>query len=603
MMETKHPARSVLLRAIRAIRAITLTAPIVAMPLLTACGSDDDSNDSASLPELSVDADSSYEVAETTELSGLTLAAGASLTTADGYSLTLTVDGVETAIEAGASYSGDVVLTVTSDIAITYGELDPHYFRTAVYVEDGAYVAEKSVAAAYVDGDVTDTALTGGSITSEGESFNGVMVTSSSDTADAFDYAIDGLTVDFTGNGGNDFAGYGAAVYSAGQTDVSLDNTSITTQGAIRTAVFVGGNSTMRVNNSDIYVQNGTLPDDYEFTVALGEMMEVPWMLGLTGNVRATNLVGNGTAYYINSTVKAQGWGALSTDDTDSVRLYCIDSTLETEESGYGAYSIGDAVDSFSGCTVNVNDYGLIMAAEGSGTFTDASVVNSDRFGVMLHSSGSGTLTIERGSVFNTGEAVIQSKGSFPTIVVDDAELNSEQGIILQMMANDDPYFATFMAENPDLFAGASEAGEATASFSNVTLNGDIIHGNTAAGNLAVSLASTTLTGAITTANTTFQFEADGLAASDVTAEQYSYIGQVVNEFAATTDDSGLDLTLDGSSSWVVDETSYLTNLTLEDGAAITAPDGYTVTMLVDGVETAIAAGEYSTVTLQVAAN
>lgn len=573
-------------------------APILITPLLTACGGDSDSDSDVAL---SIEAASSLEISETQTLDALTLGSESSLTVPDGYSLTLTVDGVETGIEAGESYSGDLKLTLTEEIEITYGELDPHYFRTAVYVEDGAYVANKSVAAAYVDGEVTDTAMTGGSITSVGEAFNGVMVTSSTDSTDTFEYAINDLTVDFTGNGANDFAGYGAAIYTSGYADVSVDNASITTKGAIRTAAFVGGNSTMRMTNSDIYVQNGTLPDDYEFTVALGEMMEVPWMLGLTGNVRATNLVANGTAYYINTTVKAQGWGTLSTDDTESVRLYCIDSTLETEESGYGAYSIGDAVDSFSGCEINVNDYGLIMAAEGDGIFTDGTVVNSDRFGVMLHSNGSGTLTIERGSVFNTGEAVIQSKGSFPTINVSDSELNTADGIILQMMANDDPYFATFMAENPDLFAGAAAAtGEASATFTDMTLNGDIIHGNTASGNLTVTLASTSLTGAITTANTTFKFEDDGLAATDVTAEQYYYIGQVINEFAATDDDGGLDLTLDASSSWTVDETSYLTNLTLEEGATLIAADGSTLTMLVDGTETTIAAGSYANVTLQV---
>lgn len=580
------------------VRSVSCLLPVAAAPFLTACGGDDDTN-TASAAELSVEADSSYQIAETTSLSSLTLATGASLATADGYSLTLTVDGVETPIEADSRYSGDVVLTQTSKIAITYGELEPHEFRTAVYVEDGAYIASKSVNAALVDSDVTDTTLTGGSITSVGENFNGVMVTSSADNTDTFDYSIDGLTVDFSGNGGNDFAGFGSALYAGGYANVTVDNTTINTHGAIRTAVFAGGNSTMRVNNSSIEVENGTLPDDYEFTVALGEMMEVPWMLGLTGNVRATNLVGNATAYYINSTVKAQGWGALSTDDTESVRLYCIDSTLETVESGYGAYSIGDAIDTFSGCTINVNDYGLIMAAEGSGIFTDGTVVNSDRFGVMAHSNGNGTLRIERGSVFNTGEAIIQAKGSFPTIEVDNATLNSEDGIILQLMANDDPYFAVFLESFPEL---AGEPGSAaSASFSNMALTGDIINGNTAWGDLAVSLANVSLTGAITTANTSFQFAADGLAASDVTAEQYYYIGQVVNEYAATGEDYGLTVSIDGSSSWIVSATSYLTGLTIADGASIAAADGATLTMLVGGVATPIAAGTFSDVTLQVA--
>ncbi|MCY0967385.1 hypothetical protein [Parathalassolituus penaei] len=580
--------------------ALLRLSPLFLAITLAACGSDSDNKSSSAdtTQSLEVAADSSYTVSSTTTLDSLTIASGATLAAEDGKSLTMTVDGVETPLAEG-SYSGTVVLTPTDNIEITYGELDPHYFRTAVYVEDGAYVASKSVASAYVDGEVTDSSLSGGSITSVGEKFNGIMVTSSADNTDTFDYDISDVTINFTGNGGNDFAGFGAAIYSNGYANVNVENATIETTGAVRTAVFVDGNSTMSVNNSNIEVHNGTLPEDYVWNVNLGEMMEVPWMLGLTGNVRATNLVGQGTAYYNNSTIKAQGWGVLSTDDTESVRLYCINSTLETSDSGYGGYSIGDAVDTFSNCKLNVNDYGLIMAAEGAGTFTDGTVVNSDRFGVMLHSNGNGTLRIERGAVFNTGEAVIQAKGSFPTIEVDNASLNSANGVILQLMPNDDPYFAQFVAMFPEL--GGSTGSSSSASFTDVTLSGDIIHGNTASGDLNVTLASATLTGAITTATTAFQFELDGLAAADVTADQYYYIGQVQNTFEATGEDGGLFLTMDGSSSWVVDTTSYLNSITIEDGASITAASGKTLTMLVDGVETAIAAGTYTNVVMQVA--
>ena len=578
--------------------ALLRLSPLFLAITLAACGGSDDNKSTAASQSLDVAADATYTVSETTTLDSLTIASGATLAAADGYSLSMTVDGVETAIAEG-SYSGTVVLTPTANIPITYGTLDPHYFRTAVYVEDGAYVASKSVASAYVDGEVSDTALSGGSITSTGEKFNGIMVTSSADNTDAFDYDITDVTINFTGNGGNDFAGFGAAVYSSGYANVNVDNANITTHGAVRTAVFVDGNSTMSVNNSTIEVSNGTLPEDYVWNVDLGKMMEVPWMLGLTGNVRATNLVGQGTAYYNNSTIKAQGWGVLSTDDTESVRLYCINSTLETVESGYGGYSIGDAIDTFSNCKVNVNDYGLIMAAEGSGLFTDGTVVNSGRFGVMLHSNGNGTLRIERGAVFNTDEAVIQAKGSFPTIEVDNANLNSANGVILQLMPNDDPYFAQFIAMFPEL--GGSTGSSSSASFTDVTLTGDIIHGNTASGDLNVTLSGATLTGAITTATTAFQFELDGLAAADVTADQYYYIGQVQNTFEATAEEGGLYLTLDGSSSWVVDETSYVNSLTIEDGASVTAASGKALTMLVDGIETAIAAGTYTNVVMQVA--
>ena len=45
--------------------------------------------------------------------------------------------------------------------------------------------------------------------------------------------------------------------------------------------------------------------------------------------VRATNLVGNGTLYLEDSHVRAQGWGALSTDDASRVRMFVKDSLIE----------------------------------------------------------------------------------------------------------------------------------------------------------------------------------------------------------------------------------------------------------------------------------
>ena len=535
--------------------------------------------------------DSSWEVSETTSLGYLKLESGASITAPDGYSVTLTVNGIEKDIEEDSSYQGNIVLTVTDNIEITFEELDPHYFRTGVYIEDGAYVASKSVAAAVRGGHVSDTEASNVSITSDGEKFNGIMVTNSDSDTDSYPYSIHRPVINFTGNGGNDFAGFGAAIMSSGYADVSVDHARISTNGAIRTAVFVGGNSTMSVDDSYIQVHNGTLPDDYEFTVEIGKMMEVPWMLGITGNVRATNLVESGTAYYTNSTIKTQAWGALSTDYTDSVHLYCQNSKVITEESGYGAYSIGDSLDYFSGCSLDVTDYGVIMAAEGSATFTDHSKVKSGRFGVMLHSSGSGTLTIEDGSEFHTKEAVIQAKGSFPTIFIDDAKVHSDDGILLQMMANDDPYFALLFGDS----TGSGDTDSATVTtISNTELTGDLVNGNTANGSLVVNLENAKITGAITTATTTFQYVADGYEAADLTADDYAYIGEVQNVYEAQDDSNGVTVSVDGDSSWIVDNTSYLTELTLEDGAQLTAPAGYQLTMTVDGEATDIAAGSYS---------
>ena len=50
---------------------------------------------------------------------------------------------------------------------------------------------------------------------------------------------------------------------------------------------------------------------------------------------------------------------------------------------------------------------------------------------------------------------------------------------------------------------------------------------------------------------------------------------------------------LDEGEIWIVKETTRLSGLTIADGAAITAPKGYSVTLTVGGIETGIKPGDY----------
>jgi hypothetical protein len=535
-------------------------------------------------PKVSVDAGEVWMVTETTRLAKLAIAEDATVTTEEGHSLTLTVNGVETPIAPGV-YKGRVVLTPTEEIVVTYNDMgldDTYYYRTAIYVDDGKVVSEKSVAAAVVGGKVTDSYAKNIKIRSIGDEFNGIIVSGDSQ------YKIRHPKIDFTGNGGNDFTGFGAAIMAEGNADVLVDRARIITNGVVRTAVWAGENSIIEVNDSYIEANDGTLPDDYlggPFAGG-GVMMEVPWMLGITGNSRATNALGNSTVYYNNTHIKAQAWGALSTDAVQDVKLYATDCLIETEESGYGAYADGNSLDTFIGCTMNVADMGLIMTA-GSGVFTDGTVVNSGRFGVMMHGGGSGTLTIEDGSVFNTEAAVIQVKGNYPTITVDNAKLRSASGVILESFANDDPLGGP---------AGTGEPVEPTdpsvkAGFSNMVLKGDIINGNTADSDVVVTFENATIKGAITTATT--QRLAEDLTTED--AEFYYLIGEVVHTYGLPeTDDAyGMLVSLDEDSQWIVTATSYLTALNIAEGAVVAAPRRKRVSMTIDGVATDIAPGLY----------
>jgi hypothetical protein len=57
---------------------------------------------------------------------------------------------------------------------------------------------------------------------------------------------------------------------------------------------------------------------------------------------------------------------------------------------------------------------------------------------------------------------------------------------------------------------------------------------------------------------------------------------------------NGVIVSLDKDSVWTVAGKSYLTSLTIAEGAIIKAPEGKSLTMTVDGVKTEIAPGTYT---------
>lgn len=557
-----------------------------------------------------------WEVAATTRLARLDVGAGAQLTAPAGHSLTLTVDGANVPVAAG-SYQGDVVLTVTDEILVPYNGFGPYHYRAAVYVDGGKLVTSKSVAAA-AGGSASDRTANDLVITSKEPLFNGVVVTGKST------YTINGAKIDLTGNGGNDFAGFGAAIMSAGDSRLTVNNANIRTHGAVRTALFIGGNSTMTVNDSTIEVFSGTLPADYQFSIMPGKMMEVPYGLGLHGNVRATNLIDTATVYYNNVHIIAHGWGALSSDGGGPTRMFVDHSHIETEGSGYGAYSNGDAHDHFAHTTLDVVDYGVVIGGNGSATLTDASVLNSKRIGVMMHQgTGGSVLTIDRKSKVNTRLGAIVIKGRGADVLIDDAEIHAGNGVIVQAMETDDPIMVSMMrggggaggmpggggplpgaggptgAGGPPPGAGGppggglpgSEAGGYSPDI-NVTvratkLAGDLVQAMSGKGDMHVALQNATLTGGISTATAAPR---SGKEPTEATREE---IGDVVNTFSPHAEKCQLSVFVDGQSHWVVDKTSYLNDLTLAAGAAVAAPEGATLALTVNGVTTPLKAGAY----------
>lgn len=562
----------------------------------------------------SVASGESWTVDRVTPLGELVIASGAHLQAAEGKSLTMTVGGVETPIAPG-TYRGKIVLSPTDAIDMTYrgmGANTPYRLRAAVYVHDGKYEPLQSVVAAATGGVVTDQVAKGIRITSKGPLFNGVYVDGNSS------YRIERAAIALDGHGANDFAGVAAAVAAAGTSNVTVDNARISNRGAVRVGVWVGDRATVTVNNAVIDMRDGPLPADYAWSwvgppKAGSVIMEVPWFLGLTGTARATVLTGHGTAYYNNSHIRSEGWGALGVDGAEGAQLIATNSHIEAVKRGYGAYADGDVLDTFRHCTFDVADYGLIMGG-GSAIFTDGTVVKSRRIGVMAHdmspnfnNPNMGTLTIDKGSVFTTEEAVIQLKSVSPTIVVDGAKLFSRSGLILQAMINDDPNeqqaaaarAAGNLAGPPPgrqwKFSTADGDNDIDATFRHVSLKGDFVNAMTALSGLNLRFEGSTVTGAISTATGKHAVGRNGevLAVQDK-SDLYDLIGRETEVYGFVGDPHGVSVSLDAHSAWIVDKASYLTRLVLEEGARVEATGGRCLALEVDGQRVPIHAGTYA---------
>ena len=306
-------------------------------------------------------------------------------------------------------------------------------------------------------------------------------------------YSVSGANIamnsDADGSDTNDFSGLGAAVLATGQGVVlQVSNSNIETTGVAKLALFTDGGAASIVRHSTLTSNSGTIYDGYVSTADQTLMVAPPWVLGLGGplcNARTTNIMGNySAAAYIDSTFNAAGWGALSTDSGTNMHMLVINTTVNVDDSGYGAYTIGESTEDYYGVTENVSTYanimtggvatyqsyvggtdidfvqftgekdeygfgtgGNVIAKVSSGALAPGqvvnSVINSEQFGFMCHAngpSGYNVVNLLDGTEVNTGDAIFLVKKVSSIFNVDNAVLNSGTGVLLQIIDNDDDY-------------------------------------------------------------------------------------------------------------------------------------------------------------------
>ncbi len=586
-----------------------------------------------------VKAGETWIVEETAALKALTIEEGALVTAPEGKLLTLTVDGVELPLSSGR-YKGDVVLTVTDDFPEIVDTYDIGNYRGALYVDKKGVDPKRSVTSALIGGHYDANAVEGVQLRSKNDGFTGLVYL-------AGEHELRDVDIELNGCGRNDFAGNGAAIVATGTSRVHAKGLKIHNKGMVRGAVLAADNGEIVVEDADIYCRGYSAKEAAEGAKRINAMKEVPWMLGLYGNNRATNIVGSGKATYINSTLRAEQWGVLSTDGTDApekfgdvqIRLNTKDCLVEiTGASGYGSYSIGATCNTFDHTTFKVPDYALICANEyAAGHFINGSKVESKRFGVMWHQNQGGVLEVSD-SEFKTGLTTFLVKGCYPDIRVKNSVIESENGVVLQLMDSDDPGMgnpsyatnAAIAVKDPSHSVTDPNYADLTmfhhklrnyctdlkAAFEDMTLVGDFYNGTTnacavgmvipegqtamqtghgdvkpqkssvAPVNLILSLKKVDLTGRITASTVKHSVKT-------ITADNRRQLGMVKNTASAVVN-NGVIVTLDAETAWTVTGNCYLSSLTIAEGAVIRPVEGKNLTMTVDGVQMEIAPGHYA---------
>ena len=166
-------------------------------------------------------------------------------------------------------------------------------YRAALYVNKDGVVPGGSASAAISGGTYDDRGADGLRIDSVSHDFSAVIVNGG-------EYSIKNAKIsmlsDADGSDTCDFAGLGSAVAAFNGARVELDNCDIATEGVARCTVFCDDGSDVVVKNSRLSVMGGKLYDGYVNSADFNYMVATPWVLGIMGNARGTNLMGDKAA-------------------------------------------------------------------------------------------------------------------------------------------------------------------------------------------------------------------------------------------------------------------------------------------------------------------
>ncbi|MRW88541.1 hypothetical protein GJ699_00920 [Duganella sp. FT80W] len=358
-------------------------------------------------------------------------------------------------------------------------------YAAELTVSDGRYLPARSLAAAAVAGKTSDSGAKGITLRSASANRNGLIVHGSHTP-----YTLSDANIALSGNGSNDFEAIGAGALVDAGGSLVLKSVTITTSGVLAAATAAREGATLKVYDSTLTAHGGPLPADYVPKIGPG-MMEPPPPLGIKGTARTHLSTSRSKTYFYNSHISADGWGALSTDDTGGdVYLEANDSDITTRNSGYGVYADFGATVVLNRSRLNAATFGGIIAGAGK---IDLNQVegNAGANTVMIHSvmgdPQERALLAIKGGRLASAQAAVLVKSANADITIDGAQLLPQDGVLVRSIVNQDP--------NATRIDGQQVPG-IHVTLRNVDLKGDILHQDGKRG-MTVTLSHSKLRGAV----------------------------------------------------------------------------------------------------------
>lgn len=395
--------------------------------------------------------------------------------------------------------------------------------KAAVHVKDGHYDASLSMRSALLGGCMEDGKSSAIRVEAGDGKTGGVFVQGKGS------WEVDGAWISLSGNcDGIGGPATGAAVCDGGE--LVVRNAVINASGLTHYATAAERNSVLKVYDS-VLSSHGAPYANGEPQPCL-PMQTPPPPLMIAGNSRTHCTMTNSESYFYNSTILADGWGALSTEAAEGyVLIEANDCTVVTVRRGYAAYVDPGCHVRLNRCKVDSADMAAIVGGESELSIVDCDVRCGANF-LLMHSvfgepEEVSEVAVRGGKVCSVNDSML-IKSRNVELVLDGVDIHADNGVLIHTIHNED-FLATPVGEDP---YGVS------VELKNMTVEGNILHEDDERA-MWLKLTDTVLHGAI----------------------------------------CGAHLELNGGSRWVASADSEVTLMGELDPVQIDAPGGVTIRM------------------------